>query len=61
MSPNKTHSMIGSRSRTLQLEHPDLFIDNVLLTTIILVTILKLLNYFWIVSSFFIFMFVVHL
>ena len=33
MSPNKTQSMIVSRSRTLQLQHPDLFIDNVSLTT----------------------------
>ena len=33
MNPNKTQSMIVSRSRTLQPQHPDLFIDNVPLTT----------------------------
>ena len=33
MNPNKTQSMIVSRSRTLQPQHPNLFIDNVPLTT----------------------------
>ena len=33
MNPSKTQSMIVSRSRTLQPQHPDLFIDNVPLTT----------------------------
>ena len=33
MNPNKAQSMIVSRSRTLQPQHPDLFIDNVPLTT----------------------------
>ena len=33
MNPNKTQSMIVSRSRTLEPQHPDLFIDNVPLTT----------------------------
>ena len=33
MNPNKTQSMIVSKSRTLQPQHPDLFIDNVPLAT----------------------------
>ena len=33
MNPNKTQSMIVSRSRTLQPQHPNLFLDNVPLTT----------------------------
>ena len=33
MNPSKTQSMIVSRSRTLQPQHPDLFIDDVPLTT----------------------------
>ena len=33
MNPNKTQSMIVSRSRTLQPQHPDLFIGNVALST----------------------------
>ena len=32
-NPNKTQCMVISRSRTLQPQHPDLFIDNVPLTT----------------------------
>ena len=32
-NPNKTQSMIVSRSRMLQSQHPDLFIGNVPLTT----------------------------
>ena len=33
MNHNKTQSMIVSRSRTLQSQHPDHFTDNVALTT----------------------------
>ena len=33
MNPNKTQSMIVSRSRTLQPQHPDHFIDNIPLIT----------------------------
>ena len=33
MNPNKTQSMIVCRSRTLQPQHPDLFIDNLHLIT----------------------------
>ena len=33
INPNKTQSMIVSRSRILQPQHPDLLIDNVALTT----------------------------
>ena len=33
LNPNKTQSMIVSRSRTINPPHPDLFIDNVSLTT----------------------------